>query len=122
MSNYGTNGNGRCGCRTGAGRAVPAAGRGFGGHEQRRMPTEYRERVADECGCGAATELVGNGENCGCASGCDSCINGYPLAMAYVPCQSFEDLYSEEEALCNGTIFKNLNLAFTGRRVKCNGK
>ncbi|MEG1743448.1 MAG: spore coat associated protein CotJA [Clostridia bacterium] len=39
------------------------------------------------------------------------------LAMAYVPYQEFEDLYSNEDALKYGTLFKQLNLPFTGKRV-----
>ncbi len=39
-----------------------------------------------------------------------------PLAMAYVPYQEFEELYSDEEALYNGTLFKKLNLPFLGRK------
>ena len=56
-------------------------------------------------------------------SQCNQCqqINdmpGYSLAMAYVPWQTFRNLYDEHDALCNGTIFKELNLEFRGRR--CN--
>lgn len=38
------------------------------------------------------------------------------LAMAYVPYQEFEELYSDSEALYNGTLFKKLNLPFLGRK------
>ena len=46
-------------------------------------------------------------------------LNDRPLAMAYVPYQEFEDLYADDEALYNGTLFRKLNLPFVGRR---NGK
>ncbi len=36
------------------------------------------------------------------------------LAMAYVPTQQWQDLYEPEEALCNGTIFRQLKLPFEG--------
>lgn len=46
-------------------------------------------------------------------------LNDRPLAMAYVPYQEFEDLYADDEALYNGTLFRKLNLPFVGMR---NGK
>ncbi|MDR0952008.1 MAG: spore coat associated protein CotJA [Oscillospiraceae bacterium] len=44
---------------------------------------------------------------------------GYPgdekvLAMAYVKWQDWKETYSEEDALKNGTLFKELNLPFRG--------
>lgn len=36
------------------------------------------------------------------------------LAMAYVPVQQWQDLYEPEEALSNGTIFRQLKLPFEG--------
>lgn len=46
---------------------------------------------------------------------CDRC----PVAMAYVPWQSFEKLFENlDEAYHTGTIFKELDKPFTGRR--CN--
>ena len=41
-----------------------------------------------------------------------------PLAMAYVPLQSWKHLYEPCEAIYKGTLFKELNLDFLGRR--CN--
>lgn len=38
------------------------------------------------------------------------------LAMLYVPYQRFEKLYSEEEALERGTLFRALDLPFLGGR------
>ena len=34
------------------------------------------------------------------------------LGFSYVPIQCFDNLYSIEEALNNGTIFKDLNIPF----------
>lgn len=34
------------------------------------------------------------------------------LAFVYIPFQKFENLYSNEAALKNGTIFKDLNIPF----------
>ena len=36
------------------------------------------------------------------------------LAMGYVPVQQWQDLYEPEEALCRGTIFRQLDLPFEG--------
>ena len=43
--------------------------------------------------------------------------NYLPLAMAYVPPQSFSDIYDPETALERGTIFKKLDLPYLGRKV-----
>ncbi len=39
------------------------------------------------------------------------------LAMAYVPWQKWGNLYQPEEGFHTGTIFRSLNLPFTGRRM-----
>lgn len=39
-----------------------------------------------------------------------------PLGMTYVPMQRWGELYPLEEGFHCGTIFKELNLPFTGRR------
>lgn len=38
------------------------------------------------------------------------------LAMAYVPGQTWRDLYEAEEGLSRGTIFRQLDLPFEGGR------
>lgn len=38
------------------------------------------------------------------------------LAMAYVPIQSWGDLYDESLALTKGTLFPDLDKPFTGRK------
>jgi hypothetical protein len=45
-----------------------------------------------------------------------------PLAMAYVPWQCFQNLYNCKEAFKHGTIFKELDLDFYGRRCNNYGK
>ena len=42
-------------------------------------------------------------------------INQKPIAMAYVPWQKFKDIYEPPKALMVGTIFKELDLPFTGK-------
>ena len=44
-------------------------------------------------------------------------LNQFPLGMSYVPLQEFTHLYENlEEAFCKGTLFKELNKPFSGRR------
>ncbi len=46
-----------------------------------------------------------------------------PLAMAYVPYQSWDETYAENTALAKGTIFPSLDLPFLGREgVQTYGK
>ena len=40
-----------------------------------------------------------------------------PIAMAYVPWQSFTAVYEPEVALERGTIFKQLDLPYLGKKV-----
>ena len=44
-------------------------------------------------------------------------LNGMALAMAYVPWQSYRNLYCAAEGFHKGTIFKELNYEFLGRRT-----
>ena len=61
---------------------------------------------------------------CNTASSCEyaveqfSDIDGLPLAMSYVPCQKFENLYEIDAAFCAGTLFRDLDKPFTGRCCK----
>ncbi len=41
---------------------------------------------------------------------------GKPLAIASFPMQKFEDLFPDEAALSQGTLFRKLKLPFCGRR------
>ena len=40
----------------------------------------------------------------------------YPIGMGYVPWQEFRDLYDLERGFQVGTIYKELDKPFTGRR------
>ena len=40
------------------------------------------------------------------------------LAMAYVPMQKFGALYNNDDALCAGTLFADLDKPFCGKGVK----
>lgn len=48
---------------------------------------------------------------------CCDAVSGQPLAMAYVPMQTFENLYSPEAAICAGTLFADLDKPFCGEAV-----
>ena len=45
-------------------------------------------------------------------------LDSMPLTMAYVPWQKWQNIYKPENALCAGTIFQELDLAFLGRRCR----
>ena len=47
----------------------------------------------------------------------DAALENMPLAMAYVPVQSFEDLYDPDTALSRGTVFPALDLPFCAKEV-----
>ena len=56
----------------------------------------------------------------GCSNACnkESVLQGWALAMAYVPWQPYDNLNSLSQALRRGTIFRDLDFDFMGRR--CN--
>ena len=83
-------------------------------------------RPVDNCGCNAPVRPA---DNCGCndhahhhhepatgTAGCNASrydqLSGMALAMSYVPWQTYCKLYDLEEARCQGTIFKELDLDF----------
>jgi len=59
--------------------------------------------------------IIGGG-----AQECDkeTALRGLPIAMAYVPWQCYGNIYQLPQALQNGTLFRELDLEFAGRR--CN--
>ena len=83
-------------------------------------------RPVDNCACNTPTPVPA--DNCGCnhdhdhhhhdhtTAGCNASrydqLSGMALAMSYVPWQTFCKLYEVEEALCQGTIFQELDLDF----------
>lgn len=56
----------------------------------------------------------------GCVNECnkETVLQSMPLAMAYVPWQSYGNLYPLSQAVRQGTIFRDLDFEFMGRR--CN--
>ncbi len=62
------------------------------------------------------------GANCPLTGNCDfSCVDSFPLSMAYVPMQKYEKLYEVDKALCQGTLFRALDLPFEGYKRKGGG-
>jgi len=43
-------------------------------------------------------------------------IDSFPIAMAYVPWQYWENIYEADKGLKQGTIFKDLDKPYTGCR------
>lgn len=73
------------------------------------------EKKEDSCGCAVESmyrEVKKHGVYC------EEDMPGKALAMAYVPWQTWRKLYEVCEGFSTGTIFKELDLEFYGRR--CN--
>ena len=51
----------------------------------------------------------------------ESCVDTYPIAMAYVPMQKWQELYDPASGLHRGTIFRELDLEWypTNCRKDC---
>ncbi|MBO5912436.1 MAG: spore coat associated protein CotJA [Clostridia bacterium] len=45
----------------------------------------------------------------------DTKLKDLPIAMAYVPMQKWTEVYTEEDALCRGTLFPELDKPFYGK-------
>lgn len=86
----GGTGNGGCGC----------GGNGTDGNGMRGNGTTGRNGMS---GNGDGDDTVSWG------------LYGYPLAMVYAPVQCFGELYEPDEGLSQGTIFRQLDLPFTGK-------
>lgn len=74
----------------------------------------------NQCSSNVADGVVGGGVIIGGGNACnnETVLVGMPIAMAYVPWQRFENLYPLQQAYQNGTLFRELDLEFAGRR--CN--
>ena len=80
----------------------------------RFLQTDLQGGCADLSGAG---ESGGAGESCRMEEGTvpdaeGGCVIGKSLAMVYSPYQHFEELYKEGEALCRGTVFRQLDKPF----------
>ena len=62
-----------------------------------------------------------NGTVCTTVPVAESCVDSYPVAMAYVPMQQWRELYDPASAVSRGTIFRELDLEWypTNCRKDC---
>ena len=121
-----------CGCNTPA-RPVDNCGCNTPARPADNCGCNTPARPVDNCGCNNNARPA---DNCGhtpagCidhdhhhhhehhdhgTAGCNASrydqLSGMALAMSYVPWQTFCQMYDLEEALCQGTIFKELDLDF----------
>lgn len=90
--------------------------------DMRRQKATMYERYAQNQmmpGMHGGCDTCGNAR---VANNCDGCRNtrdelkGMPLAMGYVPWQTFECTYEPMQGLRAGTIFPELDKPFYGRR------
>lgn len=47
----------------------------------------------------------------------ENCIDMFPVGMAYVPWQNWNQIYELDKALSVGTLFPELDKPFIGRRA-----
>ena len=47
----------------------------------------------------------------------ESCMDKFPVGMAYVPWQNWNQIYELDKALSRGTLFPELDKPFIGRRA-----
>ena len=98
-------------------------------HDTASTCSENCNSCVEDCnvcndGCNECFDNTSSGVVISGCSGClDTCnketvLQNMALAMAYVPWQPYENLYSLSQALRSGTIFRDLDLDFKGRR--CN--
>ncbi len=60
-----------------------------------------------------AKQNIGLGEH----KFCNTLLKDLPIAMAYVPFQKIENVFSQDEALKSGTLFANLEKPFLGKKI-----
>lgn len=102
------------------GRPVTVIGTPACGNTVSAVPCCNNATVAQNVPCcsdvAAGGIIVGSCTDPGCNK--ETVLGGLPIAMAYVPWQSYGNIYPLQQALRNGTMFQELNLDFAGRR--CN--
>ena len=72
---------------------------------------EMRTIIIDETRGDTIGEMIPENIEAYCR---DSMFESWPIAMAYVPWQSFREIYGPEDAFAAGTIFAGLDLPFLG--------
>ena len=105
----------------------------YGGCEKTKAVKQEIPERSPSCGCENNNPVSGNEQGmhqeyrenrgCGCqgACHCDSAVRAEDygctgLSMAFVPEQDFDELNTAEEALCRGSLFRNLDMPFYGQK------
>ena len=71
------------------------------------------------CNCNRMPSRTASGRPQNHFSCADFSDSNFPPAMAYVAWQYFDKIYEPPKALCQGTMFPELDLPFTGKRGNC---
>lgn len=80
---------------------------------QNYHPNNCSCRQTPEYGRHASTQYISRPQATPCCDREDS-LDGMPLAMAYVPWQTWQRIYDAEKGFCRGTIFEELDKPFHG--------
>ena len=88
-------------------RPMTRSGREVGGS----VAVGARGGIGHQCDCGHVHK---DGCTDGCGDGKGWGLHEYPLAMVYSPEQVWRSVYDLETGFCHGTIFRELDLPFTG--------
>lgn len=91
-----------------------------------RVGDDLLRRLLDESGAPAASPVFAASHygDARCRDKKTWGIEGYPLASLYAPLQEWRNIYDDDTAFEKGTIFKELDLPYTGVRPNggvCNG-
>ena len=135
-----TNRNQSCGCGQGMNNAYRSTQEnrmsgnmraGNQGYTQTNMNRNAQSRVESDVRAGTYNRMHQNmnqrtiSSDCGCNLS-DPCgiagtnrIDQFPVGMAYIPWQEFKDLYDPHQGLARGTLFKELDYPFYGKRGNC---
>lgn len=81
--------------------------------ESRAAMQSSRESVRNSCEVPRRERREAGEMSCAVSDSYDA-LAGMPLAMAYVPWQMWRRIYDAEKALCQGTIFEELDKPFRG--------
>lgn len=85
----------------------------------------FFKEYGTECACRRNSDKQSKTSDSPLASypcGGGNCVDDFPLAMAYVPMQQWRELFSPEDALAHGTLFKELVFPWYPTNCNCNGR
>lgn len=79
--------------------------------------SNMQNRNMPNCGMPSCGMMDDMGMDGACRSNNASRYRDFPIGMAYVPWQTFKDIYEPEQSLEAGTMFAELDKPFLGRRA-----